>query len=387
MRILLRPGTAGLALVAFLLVAFPYLHTWPVFDAFLGEFRTFQATRFAVWLIILLGLNLLTGYSGQISLGHGALVAVGAYTAAVLMSEYDVPLILAVLAAGFLTGGLGFLLGVPALRLTGPYLAIATLAMMLAFPQILKLNGVREWTGGVQGLLLATPRAPAALDALVTDRQWLYYSCMVPALVMTAMAWNITRCYVGRAFIALREAEIGAQQMGINVPLYKMTAFALSAFYAGIGGGLFAFTEAFMSPDSFDVTLSITMLVVVVLGGLASIPGTIFAAIIMTFRNDIVDALAGVGVLEVPGAFFPGQEQPPDTLRGALYGLMLIVTIMFMPRGFAGFFQELQQTSPRQVLASARRLPARWAQDYSRLLAQVRPRLGGRASPRADDHE
>jgi branched-chain amino acid transport system permease protein len=346
--------------VALLLVSFPYLYTWPVFDTFLDPFRTFQATRFAIWLIVLLGLNLLTGYSGQISLGHGALVAVGGYTAAILMSDYGVPLFVAVLAAGLLTGVLGFLLGVPALRLTGPYLAIATLAMMLAFPQILKLEGIREWTGGSGGILLATPEAPAMLDGLVTARQWLYYSCMVPALIMLALAWNITRTRIGRAFIALRDTEMGAEQMGINVRLYKMTAFGLSAFYAGIGGALFVFAEAFMSPGTFNITLSMTMLVVVVLGGLASIPGTVAAAVIMTMRNEIVDAFAAIGVLEIPGALFPGREQPPDTLRGALYGLMLMLAIVFTPRGFAGFIEDLKQTSPRQALAYVRGLPYRW---------------------------
>jgi branched-chain amino acid transport system permease protein len=115
-----------------------------------------------------------------------------------------------------------------------------------------------------------------------------------------------------------------------------MIAFALSAFYAGIGGGLFVFTEAFMSPDTFDVNFSITMLVVVVLGGLTSNTGTAIAALIMTFRNDLVDGLSSLGILRLPGALLPGREQDAYTLRGALYGSLLIVTVMFMPRGIAG---------------------------------------------------
>lgn len=379
-----RPRTVGLALGVFLLVAFPYLYTWPFFDSLLGgtEFRTFQATRFAIWLIVLMGLNLLTGYSGQITLGHGALVAVGAYTAAVLMTEFDVPVPLAVLAAGMLTGSLGFLLGIPALRLTGPYLAIATLAMVLALPQILKLNGVREWTGGVQGILLQTPRAPGALDDVVSDRQWLYYSCMAPALLMMAMAWSITRSRIGRAFIALKDTEVGAQHTGINVPLYKMTAFGLSAFYAGIGGGLFVFTEAFMSPDTFDVMMSITMMVVVVLGGLTSIVGTVFAAVIMTFRNDIVEFLSNnVHVLEVPGRLSPGREQPPDTLKGTLYGLMLVTTIIFMPRGLAGYLRDLRRTGFQQLLRPVRKLPYRWARRSTHLAVAVHLLARGEEEP------
>ncbi len=335
----------GLALIA-LVVVFPYLYRVPPFDQVLDPFRTFQATRLMIWLVILLGLNLLTGYSGQISLGHGALVAIGGYTAAVLMHDYGVPVLLAVLAAGIFTGAIGFLIGLPALRLTGPYLAISTLAMMLALPQILKLNGVRELTGGVSGILLDSPRSPAALAGFMTDREWLYFACAVPAVLMTVMAWNIVQSHFGRAFIALRDTEIGAQQMGINTSLYKMVAFSLSAFYAGIGGGLFVFTEAFMSPDSFDVNLSITMLIVIVLGGLTSITGTIVAAFVMTFRNDLVDVMASSGILKLPGAVVPGKEQSTDTLRGALYGTLLIVTVVFMPQGVAGFAHDLWERRP-----------------------------------------
>ena len=145
-RAVLRPRLLGLILLLAALAVFPYLYTWPFFGGFLDEFRTFQATRFGLWLIILMGLNLLTGYSGQISLGHAALVSVGAYVTAVLMSEgfmgQDVPIAVGVLAAGLFTGALAFLLGIPALRLSGPYLAIATLAMIIALPQILKLESI-----------------------------------------------------------------------------------------------------------------------------------------------------------------------------------------------------------------------------------------------------
>ena len=344
-----------------LLAVFPYLYNYPLFDRFLdqNEFRTFQATRFAIWVTVLLGLNLLTGYSGQISLGHGAFVAVGAYAAAVLMSDYHVPVVAAVLLAGVITGAIGFLLGYPALRLTGPYLAIATLAMMLALPQIMKLNGISEWTNGPRGIMLPTAHSPEALDGIVSSRQWLYYACVVPALLMTGIAWNLTRRRVGRAFIALRDSEIGAEQMGINVALYKMMAFGLSALYAGTGGALFVFSEGFIAPESFDVTLSITMLVVVVLGGLASIPGAIFAAGIMTFRNEIVEGFADLGLLRIPGEVVPGHQQSPETLRGALYGLMLILTVMLMPRGLAGLARDVREAGPRGILTALGSLPRR----------------------------
>jgi branched-chain amino acid transport system permease protein len=342
-----RPLRIALVTVGGLvLIAFPYLETWPIFGNFLDSFRTFQAAQFGVWLTILLGLNLLTGYSGQISLGHGALVAVGAYIAAILISDLGVPIYLAVPAAGLATGAVGFALGAPALRLTGPYLAISTLALAVALPQMMKLNGVSDWTGGNEGIILDAPQTPATLDGLVSDRQWLYYCSIVPAVILLGLAWNLTRWRIGRALRAIRDTEIGAEQMGINVSLYKMTAFGLSAFYAGIGGALFVFGVGFISPQTFDVTLSITMLVMVVLGGLASMPGSVIAAVLMTFRNDIVDGLAGIGVLEPPGALLPGEQQSPETLRGALYGLMLIATVMLMPRGIASLPAALRRKLP-----------------------------------------
>jgi branched-chain amino acid transport system permease protein len=348
------------------LLAFPYLETWPVFGGFLNSYRTFQAAQFALWLIILLGLNILTGYSGQISLGHGAFVGFGAYVAAILMSRFGVPLWLAVTAAGLATGATGFLLGVPALRLTGPYLAIATLAMMLAFPQMMKLNGISEWTGGNRGILLNSPRAPGLIDGVVSDRQWLYYSCIVPALLLLGTAWSLTRSRIGRALRAVRDTEMGAEQMGVNIGLYKATAFGISAFYAGIGGALYVFTVAFISPQTFDVTISISMLVMIVLGGLASVPGTVIAAIIMTFRNELVDGLAGIGLLEPPGALVPGQQQSPETLRGALYGLMLIATVIVMPRGLAGFFDSLRTNGLRGAAGAVRGTAAGWTSWFGR---------------------
>jgi branched-chain amino acid transport system permease protein len=348
-----------------MLAVFPYLYTWPFFSGFLIEFRTFQATRFGLWLIILLGLNLLTGYSGQISLGHAALVAVGAYVAAVLMNDgfmgQNVPVAVAVLTAGIFTGILAFLLGAPALRLSGPYLAIATLAMIIALPQILKLESisfagreipldVAHWTGGVQGILLDRPKSPGSLDGLVTKYQWLYYEVMVPAILMTFMAWNITRSRIGRAFIAIRDTEVGAEHMGVNLSLYKMTAFGLSGLYAGVGGGLFAYTEAFMSPDSFEVIKSITMLVAVVLGGLASIVGTIFGALFMAFQAEIVDAVSGLFTrlpsIDALRGYLPTTKSDFERLRGAIYSVPLIIFIIFAPGGLAGLVRQIGNSAP-----------------------------------------
>ena len=393
-RAALRPRVLGLILLLVVVAVFPYLYTWPFFGGFLDEFRTFQATRFGLWLIILLGLNLLTGYSGQISLGHAALVAIGAYVAAVLINDgfmgQNVPVAVAVLTAGVSTGMLAFLLGAPALRLSGPYLAIATLAMIIALPQILKLESisfagqdinldVAHWTGGVQGLLLDRPKSPGSLDGLVSDRQWLYYEVMVPAVIMTAMAANLARSRVGRAFIAIRDTEVGAEHMGVNLALYKMTAFGLSGLYAGVGGGLFAYTEAFMSPDSFEVIKSITMLVAIVLGGLASIVGTVFGALFMAFQNEIVDAISGlIPSIDILKGYLPTTKSDFERLRGAVYSVPLIIFIIFAPGGLAGLVRQVGNSAPTWWQGARLRVTG-WASLVG--LATPRRRTGPDSGP------
>ena len=350
-RALLRPRTFVLLGALGLLVVFPYLYRLPFFSNFLSDFRTFQATRFAIWVVILMGLNLLTGYSGQISLGHAAFVAVGAYIAAILMKDSGMPVFAAILAAALLTGFIGFLVGIPALRLAGPYLAIATMALIIVLPQILKYGGeirghhiafldIAARTGGVSGIRLSTPVVPSSMHQALnmnTD-QWLYYNCMLAALIMTAMAWSLTRSRLGRAFIALRDSEIGAQQMGVNTSLYKMTAFGLSSLYAGAGGALYLYQMSYLGPTSFDILFSLTLIVMIVLGGLASIAGTIFAALIMTLRLDLTDLIVG----HIPY----GSKVGIESSRGAVFGLLLIVSIIFTPRGIAGNLQKQKVARP-----------------------------------------
>jgi branched-chain amino acid transport system permease protein len=346
-----------LVLLGLLIIGFPYFNTmlsfmggWPVIGWFLQPFRVFQGMRFGVWLVVLMGLNLLTGYNGQISLGYAAFVAVGAYVAAILMTQYGAHVILAVLAAGVFTGVVGFLVGAPALRLSGPYLAIATLALVIALPQVLKHDLVSQWTHSSQGINFyeqgTPPVPPGILKDRVDNNQWLYYCAIVPAVIMTVMAWNMTRSRIGRAFLAVRDTELGAGQMGVNVALYKMTAFGISSFYAGIGGALFVFTEAVLGPSTFDVTISLTMLVMIVLGGLGSILGSIFAAAIMAMRVDIVDEIVKI----IPR----GHEIRVDALRGAIYGGLLVIAIITEPWGLAGAVRRLPRIKDRLVAGKFR---------------------------------
>jgi branched-chain amino acid transport system permease protein len=351
---LLRPRTLGLVILAALLILFPFFHTWPFFGGFIGPFRTFQAASFAYWLVILLGMNLLTGYSGQVSLGHAALVAVGAYITAILFDQYSVPLGLAILMGGLVTGIMGgVIVGVPAVRLSGPYLAIATFSLIVALPQILKMDievaglsiDVTQWTKGTRGISVGEINPPEVVDRLVDQRQWLYYMSVVPALIMTILAWNLNRSRIGRAFLAVRDSEIAAQQMGINVRLYKALAFGISSCFAGVGGGLFLMAQGVISPNSMDVLTSINFLIAIVIGGLATILGSIIGAIYLTFQGEIISNVAPEIARVVPEQLV----QDPQTLRGVIFGSLLVIMIIFFPRGLAGAVHNLLRWSPARA--------------------------------------
>lgn len=315
---------AWFGLIGTLLVVFPYMHSWPGFSNYISEYRTFNMTMFGVWLLVVLGMNLLTGYSGQVSLGHSAAVLVGAYTTGVLFAQYHVPLALAVLIAAGFTGLVGgIIIGLPAVRLRGPYLAIATFAMVISLPQILKIEALTHWTHGAVGIRVREIQPPGFVDFL-DKTQWLYYTTMFSAVVMTFLFWNITRSRFGRAMLALRDSEIAAEQMGINVRLYKALAFGISALYAGIAGGLFFQAQAFVGPDSLGFTDSLLFLVAIVIGGLGTILGCVIGALFLTFQNELINNLGDI----IPQA---------EDLRNVIYGGLLITTILAFPRGLASF--------------------------------------------------
>jgi branched-chain amino acid transport system permease protein len=279
----------------------------------LSDFRLFQFTQVFIYAMALLGLNILTGYNGQISLGHGAFYAVGAYTAAVMIDRWSIPYGWTIPAAALLCLVVGFLFGIPALRLEGLYLALATFALALAVPQILKY--FEHWTGGSQGIVLSKPAAPLGLP--LTADQWLYLVSLAVLLALVVLAWNLLRGRTGRALVAIRDNPIAAEAMGINSALYKSLTFGVSAAYTGVAGALSALAIAFVAPDAFNVFLSITFLVGIVIGGLASISGAIFGALFIQF---------------VPNWAQDISKAAP----WAIYGVFLIVFMYAMPRGIAG---------------------------------------------------
>ena len=302
-----RRKLAGLAALLLIACALPF---------FVGNYRVFQLTLVLVYSIALLGLNLLTGYNGQISLGHGAFYAIGAYTAAILMDKAGMPYWMTIPIAGFVCLVVGFLFGLPALRLEGLYLALATFALAIAMPQILKHKSLEHWTGGVQGIVIIKPDPPEWLP--ISQDQWLYFFTLAWVVLLFVVAWNLLRGRIGRAMVAIRDQPVAAQSMGVNTALYKSLTFGVSALYTGVAGALGAIAIQFVAPDSFALFLSLTLVIGMVIGGLASISGAIYGAIFIQFVPNIADQIS-------------------KAAPWAIFGVFLLAFMYVMPTGVAGF--------------------------------------------------
>jgi branched-chain amino acid transport system permease protein len=311
--------------VALLAMAVPFLF---------GPYRVGQFTLVLVYAVAVLGLNLLVGYNGQISLGHGAFFALGAYTTALLIEKASVPYLLSVPAAGLVCFVAGYLFGVPALRLRGLYLALVTLGLAIAFPQLIKrFDGLTE---GSQGLTVIQPEAPGWLG--LADDQFLYLLILAFTAVMFLAAWSLTRGQLGRAIKAVRDAEIPASTLGVDLGATKTRVFAVSACYAGVAGALYVFAIGFVAPEAFTLTVSFAFLAAVVVGGLATISGALFGALFIEFvpvyASDVNDALTGV-----------------------IYGGVLIAFMWVLPEGAAGLLNRVRG------LAERRRERRKWASE------------------------
>jgi branched-chain amino acid transport system permease protein len=276
---------AGLALLVLLGVIVPFLF---------GPFRVSQFTLALIYAVAVLGLNLLVGYSGQISLGHGAFFALGAYTCAILLDRTGVHYLLTIPAAGLVCFVAGLALGLPALRLRGLYLALVTLASAIATPVLIRRFD--SLTGGSQGIAVEQPAAPGWSG--LADDQFLYFLSLVVAAPLFWFAAGLVRRDVGRAMIAIRDDETSAKTMGVHLAAYKTRAFGLSATYAGVAGSLFVFSNGFVAPESFTLLISFSFLAAIVVGGLATVAGALFGALFIVFvpvwSADVNDALSGV---------------------------------------------------------------------------------------------
>jgi branched-chain amino acid transport system permease protein len=307
-----RPGISPWVLLPLLAaLAFPF---------FAKGYYIFQATMVLSYAVALLGLNLLTGYNGQISLGHGAFYAIGAYATAILMDRFGIPYWATIPAAGLACLVAGYLFGLPALKLEGLYLALATFALSVALPQLLKYKHLESWTGGVQGLVLMKPDAPLGLP--LSADQWLYLFALMVIVVMFWLARNLLDSGVGRAITAIRDNPIAAETMGVDNRHYKAAVFGVSAMYTGIGGALSAIAVQFVAPDSFTMFLSISLLVGVVVGGVGTISGAFYGAAFIMF---------------VPSA----AEKVSKAAPWAVYGVVLILFVFVMPGGVAAMVRKL----------------------------------------------
>ena len=318
--------------------------------AFVSDFRAQQFAYVWIYLIALIGLDVLTGYTGQISLGHGAFMAIGGYTTAILMSDHGMKDIWTIPIAALVAGAVGFLFGFPALRLSGLYLALATFAVAVATPGLIKR--FEDFTGGGQGInLFGTPELTASLQPVsvagfeLNFNNWLYYLAATLALVLYVVAWLLLRGRTGRAFRTVRDSETAAVSFGISLARYKTLAFGISAAYAGVAGSLFAIATTFVNPDTFPVALSIYLLVGVVVGGLGSLVGLLAGAVFIQFmplwaqdgESAIPDWLPVLGNLDTdsPGA-------PAVVFGGVLIGLMFV-----LPGGVAGLLTRLRGLTGR----------------------------------------
>lgn len=329
-------GRAGLYAAGIAVIA--------VIPLFIGTYRATELGRVGVFFIALIGLNILTGYTGQISLGHGAFMALGAYTTAILSVDHGVELLLTIPLGGLVAGIAGFLFGFPALRLAGVYLALATFALAVIVPSVARR--FEDFTGGTNGILLDLPTSP--ISAL-TPEDWLYYLTWAIGVALLFAAGFVLRGKWGRAFRAIRDNELAAVSSGVSLPLYKTVAFGISAFYAGVAGSLFAIQNFIVNPGTFPIDLSILLLVGLVVGGAGSLIGIVVGAAFVVYiqlyavsiLGTVIDAGQAVGV--------PVDDVDPTTtgVGAVVYGVVLLLFLFLLPNGAAGLIGRLGLSTKR----------------------------------------
>ena len=321
----------ALGIVVWVAVAAAAVLAYLLMPSFVSDFHSRELAEAGAYFVAIVGLNLLTGYTGQISLGHGALMAIGGYTTAWLMVHEHWRDVWTIPLAGLAAGLVGFLIGLPALRLSGLYLALATFAFAVSMPSLLKkFSGI---TGGGQGLR-PIEDAPLQITGLsgtvtvlghsVTQNDFLYYLSWGLGLVAFVAAWLLVRGRVGRTLRAVRDSEVAAASAGVNLARTKTLVFALSGVYAGVAGALFAIQTEIVSPLSFTFVLSIVILVGAVVGGLGSLPGMVLGALFVEYLPDL-----STRVSQKPGV--------PDFV----YGLAIILVMILLPTGAGGLLKRL----------------------------------------------
>ncbi|MBN1850314.1 MAG: branched-chain amino acid ABC transporter permease [Deltaproteobacteria bacterium] len=287
----------------------------------------FIVNKIGIYAIAAIGLNILIGYTGQISLGHGAFFGVGAYAAAILATKLHFPFLLALPLAGIITAGIGMIFGIPSLRLKHLYLTIATLAGQLIIEYV-----IAHWeglTGGAEGIIL---QKVTLFGMNISNDKIFYYIIFIFFAVFVYMAVNLIRTRFGRAFIAIRDNDRAAEGMGIPIFQYKLLAFAISSFYAGIAGALFFYYMMSVTPEPFNLILSIEFIAMIIIGGLGSIPGSIFGTIFIVVLNEILSHATTL-FMNIGLSTDIGITIAP--LREFFFGLAIVLFIIFEPKGLA----------------------------------------------------
>jgi branched-chain amino acid transport system permease protein len=325
-----RADLVGFALLVVAVVVAPQVST---------HYRTFQFAFVGIYLIALLGLNILTGLTGQISLGHGAFMGIGAYTTTILVVDHGWRDLWTLPVAGVVAGAIGVAFGLPATRFAGPYLALATFAIPLAFIGLLKR--FPHFTGGTNGKSL--PQLHSELGVHTNPSVWIYWVAWTVALAMFVAAHLIVRGRFGRALRAVRDSEIAATANGISTAALKTAAFGISAFYCGVAGGIFAIAVTYVNPDTFPIDLSILLLTGIVLGGAGSLGGMVFGALFVEF----IRITWGPWLLDQFSKVHSVNPRAPGSSL-VVYGVVLLLVLYVAPAGAAGLV--------RSVTAGARTL-------------------------------
>jgi branched-chain amino acid transport system permease protein len=314
-----------LALLLVALIAFPF-----VFQG--SRYLLYVANSVLIAVIAAVGLNILTGFTGQISLGHGAFMGVGAYVSGYFMIKLGMPFLVCIVAAGCMTAIVGMIFGIPSLRLKGLYLAIATLAAQV----ILEFVFVRwrDVTGGSQGLLAP----PAKIGGIAFNSDFKFYFLALGFTILAVvLAKNIVRTKPGRAFMAIRDRYISAEIIGIPIFQYKLMSFGISSFYAGVAGSLWGHYIGIITPEHFNVMISIQYLSMIIIGGLGSIYGSIMGAVFMTLLPE--------GLRLISGLFsdqYPVLVNIFGAIREGIFGLVIILFLIFEPDGLAARWKTIQ---------------------------------------------
>ncbi len=300
--------------------------------AYASPFRNSQIASVLIFACATAGLTLLTGTSGQISLGHGAFMAIGAYTAALLLQDTALPLWLVLVLATLGTAAAGALVGVAAARLRGPYLAGATLALAVGLPALANWRYLTDTLGGANGLTVVSPGVPASFGSNFTLDRWQVEVCAVPTVLVFLLLANLGRSRYGRAWRAVRDDEVAASLTGLPVARLQVQAFIVSAACAGLAGALFAFFNGLATPGAFPLQLSLQLLTAIVLGGLGSLAGAVYGSLLLVllpaWSSDLASSLSL-------------SRDVYANLPLAVYGVVLILVMLLFPQGIQGLLRRL----------------------------------------------